>query len=70
MEEQGVPDMQITIDGTPVSTKMLFPDDASRMDFHTKLKLLKSPASGEPDGAGLEQLLFGGQGAVPVPGGM
>jgi len=47
----GIPDLPITIDGVKTTTKALFPDDAARMDFHTKMQLLKSPTSGEDDGS-------------------
>ena len=46
----GVPDMEVSIDGVKTRTKDLFPDAAQRQDFHTKVKLLKSPSSGESDG--------------------
>lgn len=50
LNKDGVPDVQVTVDGHKVNTKDLFPDAAARLDFHTKLKLLKSKSSGEDDG--------------------
>ena len=58
----GVPDGEIIYNGKKVRTKDLFPDDASRLDFHTKLKLATSPVSGEDDGMqgmeGVSEALF------------
>lgn len=65
MNGDGIPDMEVTIDGMKVKTKDLFPDAAARQDFHTKLKLLKSPTSGEDDGMtgaeALDDFLFSGK---------
>jgi len=60
--KDGIPDGEIIYNGKKVSTKTLFPDDASRLDFHTKLKLATSPSSGEDDGMqgmeGVSEALF------------
>lgn len=59
----GIPDGEIIYKGKILKTKDLFPDDASRLDFHTKLKLATSPSSGEADGMdaemdGISEALF------------
>lgn len=56
----GIMDAEITIDGHKVKTRDMFPDASSAMDFHSRLKLLKSPTGGERDmeAPGVEDQLF------------
>lgn len=46
----------VTIDGHKLKLRDVFPDAYAAKEFRTKLKLLNSRASGEPDAEGLDML--------------
>lgn len=48
----------VTVDGHSLKLRDIFPDAYAARDFRVKLKLLNSKASGEPDGEGLDEMLF------------